>query len=346
MGKNVLSSIFRGGWQLTPGHQRGKMLDDCLAPIIDAINVGFRVFDCADIYSGVEDLLGCARLTNDGGDTPIRIHTKFVPDLDRLASIDFAEAQEIVDQSLRRLRTDCVDLVQFHWWDYRVPRYLEVLGFLFRLKEAGKIRAIGLTNFNSDRLLEIIHAGFNIASIQVQYSLIDRRCEATMISLCKAHGINVFTYGSLLGGFLNASWLDKPEPDTFDLPNRSLVKYKLIIDDWGGWNRYQMLLKQMAAIATHHSCAIPQIAIASLLHSERVDGIIVGLSQTNYKQQNAELANMIRLSDDELKQLWSWDCSLQGDVYQLERTSNKHAKIMKYNLNHDAGHTASSRSHG
>lgn len=318
-----------------PGHHVGQTGDDSLAPTLDAINAGFRIFDCADIYSGVEDALGRARLINDGGDVPVRIHTKFVPDLGCLETITFAEVEQTVDRSLRRLRTDCLDLVQFHWWDYRVPRYLEVLDFLFKLKDAGKIEAIGLTNFDKARLQEVVSAGMNIASLQMQYSLVDRRAETDMIPLCKAHDIKIYTYGSLLGGFLSENWLGKPEPDVLILTNRSLVKYKLIIDDWGGWDRFQALLRQLETLASLRDCSIPQLATSSVLHSERVDAIIVGLSLRNYKRQNSELANVIKLNGDDLEKLWSWDCPLEAGVYQLERTSHKHAAIMKYNLNRE-----------
>jgi aryl-alcohol dehydrogenase-like predicted oxidoreductase len=162
------------------------------------------------LRGGVEDALGRARDAVGGSDPPLRVHTKCVPDKDRLGSVDFAEVQDIVDRSLRKLRTDCLDLVQFHWWDYRVPRYLEILQFLSRLQAAGKIRAIGLTNFDAERVGEIVEAGFNIASIQMQYSPVDRSCEAVMVPLCRAHGIKIYTSGSLLGGFLSEVWLGKP----------------------------------------------------------------------------------------------------------------------------------------
>lgn len=335
MMKDISNSIIRGGWQLTPDHLVGTASGDGLAPIIDAVQNGFRIFDCADIYSGVEELLGEAKTSNEIRGSAIRVHTKFVPDLNKLESINFFEVQEVVDRSLKRLKTDCLDLVQFHWWDYRIERYLEILDCLFKIKEAGKISAIGLTNFDSGRLKEIIDAGFDIASIQMQYSLLDRRGERDLMPLCKEYGIRIFSYGSLLGGFLSETWLGKPEPNLSELPNRSLVKYKLIIDDWGGWERYQSVLKQMHDIATQRNCSISQVVIASLLQSGRVDALIVGLSVRNYQKQNRELARLIRLSDSELDQLWSWDCPLEGGVYQLERTNNKHSSIMKYNLNND-----------
>jgi aryl-alcohol dehydrogenase-like predicted oxidoreductase len=185
-----------------------------------------------------------------------------------------------------------------------------------------------------------------IASLQVQYSLVDRRAERDMIPLCKANSIKVYTYGSLLGGFLSENWLGKPEPDIRKVPNRSLVKYKLIIDDWGGWGRFQAFLRQLHELANARNCTIPQLATSSVLHSERVDAIIVGLSPTNYERQNAELANLPGLNGDDLEKVWSWDCPLEGSVYELERTSGRHAGIMKYNLNRDSAQVPAQGKHG
>jgi aryl-alcohol dehydrogenase-like predicted oxidoreductase len=157
----------------------------------------------------------------------------------------------------------------------------------------------------------------------MQYSPVDRRCEAVMVPLCRARGIKIYTYGSLLGGFLSEVWLDKPAPQLHEVQNRSLVKYGLIIDDWGGWDRYQGLLRQLKAVATRPVCSIPQVVIAALLGCAGIDAVIVGLSATNYKRQNCELARKVTLSDDELRALWSWECPLAGGVYHLERTSSK-----------------------
>ncbi len=262
-----------------------------------------------------------------------------MPDRDRLRDIDFDETQSIIERSLRRLHTDCLDLVQFHFWDCSIPRYLEVLEYLFRLRDAGKIKAVGLTNFDAEQVQEILNAGFRIASIQVQYSLVDRRCEATLLPFARAQGIKVYAYGSLLGGFLSEKWLHQPEPSTAELENRSLVKYKLIIDDWGGWARYQALLRQIQELAAGRGSTIAQVAIGAVLGANKADAVIVGLGHSRYQLQNAELAKVTALRDAELRDLWSWDCPLFGDVYHLERTDKKHAEIMKYNLNRQ-GHEA------
>lgn len=333
MTDEIPHSIIRGAWQLAPGHQLGDAAADGLPPILHAIESGFRVFDCADIYPGVEAWLGEARLRAAERGIPIRVHTKCVPDRDALRGLEFSDVEAIIDRSLRRLRCGTLDLVQFHWWDYAVPRYLEALEWLHRLHRRGKLRAIGLTNFDHARLQEILDSGVEVHSLQVQHSLVDRRIEPDLLPLCRARGIEVYTYGALLGGFLNEAWLGLPEPSV--LANRSLVKYRLVIEDWGGWNRFQALLSQLRSIANAHQCRVAQVAIAALLAPGHSDAVIVGMSPRRFREQDAQLARPIALRPDELAKLWSWECPLIGGVYELERSSQKHASIMKYNLNRE-----------
>src|ERR1700749_3084721 len=116
-----ISRVIRGGWQLAGGHgdvDREAAIDDMVA-FADA---GITTFDCADIYTGVEELIGRFRLRYRdlrGADAlaRIKVHTKFVPDLDVLETIDKNYVELVIDQSLRRLNLERLDLVQFHWWD-------------------------------------------------------------------------------------------------------------------------------------------------------------------------------------------------------------------------------------
>src|SRR5262245_24765071 len=128
------ANIIRGCWQLASGHSQENA---DIAPILDAIKCGFTTFDCADIYLGVEELLGKA--TQAVPQKKLRIHTKFVPDLNRLRELNGKYVEEIIDRSLRRLQVKCLDLVQFHWWDWEIKNYLSAMEFLSELKAKGKI---------------------------------------------------------------------------------------------------------------------------------------------------------------------------------------------------------------
>jgi len=202
--------IISGGWQLSQGHRQTVLNpDSAVREMRRLADAGLTAFDCGDIYVGVEALLGKLRQVS----ADVRVHTKFVPDRDELPHIDRRHVERIIDRSLRRLCVERLDLVQFAWWDYGVQRYVETAGWLDEQRRAGKIRLLGVTNFDVPHLTEIVEAGVPIVAHQVQYSLLDRRPERGMLSFCGEHGIHLLAYGTLGGGFLSERYLDRPDPE-------------------------------------------------------------------------------------------------------------------------------------
>jgi aryl-alcohol dehydrogenase-like predicted oxidoreductase len=323
-----IKDIIRGCWQLAAGHSQEN---GGIKPILDAIECGFTTFDCADIYLGVEELLG--KVAQAIPQQKLRIHTKFVPDLNRLQEIDRKYVESIVDRSLKRLQVDCLDLVQFHWWDWNIKNYLATMEFLSELKAKGKITDIGLANVNK-RYLEEISQHFDVASLQVQISLFDRRVEQGVAQFCRQKNIKLFAYGSLLGGFVNEKWLNKKEPDLKQLANRSLIKYKLLIDSACGWEAFQQRLTILSNLATKYRCEMAGIAIGALLQCGKADALIIGLSPQNFSAQNRNLSEIPLLETQDLQEITAWPCNLHGDVYDEERDEQgAHVKVMKYDLN-------------
>lgn len=321
-------NIIRGCWQLATGHSQ-KSAD--IEPILDAIKCGFTTFDCADIYLGVEELLGKAAQALP--QQKLCIHTKFVPDLNRLQEIDLKYVESIINRSLKRLQVDCLDLVQFHWWDWKIKNYMSTMEFLSELKAKGKVAEIGVTNVNRKHLEEICEH-FDVASLQVQVSLFDRRVEQGVAQFCHKKNIKIFAYGSLLGGFISEKWLGKEEPELNPLANRSLVKYKLLIDSACGWKEFQRRLSVLKKLATKYHCEMANIAVSALLQAERTHAVIIGLSPQSFSIQNRSLGELPLLELQDLQEITNWSCHLQGDVYDEERDERgAHAKIMKYNLN-------------
>jgi aryl-alcohol dehydrogenase-like predicted oxidoreductase len=325
---NKENSIIRGCWQLAADHSQQNAT---IQPIQDAIDCGFTIFDCGDIYLGVEELLGQAVRAN--SKQKLSIHTKFVPDLGCLRQIDRAYVEKIIDRSLSRLQVECIDLVQFHWWDWEVKNYFFAMDILSQLKAKGKIAAIGLTNVNS-QYLEEFAARFDIASLQMQVSLFDKRVTRGIGDLCREKGIKIYAYGTLLGGFLSEKWLMKTEPEMALLENRSLVKYKLLIDAACGWVEFQRRLNVLNDLANKYHSDIASMAIAGLIQGGQINAAIAGLSPHNYSEQNRKLAHLPILSTHDLQSIEAWTCDLKGDAYDEERVkSGVHARVMKYNLN-------------
>jgi aryl-alcohol dehydrogenase-like predicted oxidoreductase len=334
-----ISRIVKGGWHLAGGHgaidAAGAQRD--MAAFVEA---GITTFDCANIYTGVEQLIGDFRRNYPGHAKLVQIFTKFVPDLGDLPNVDRHYVESVIDRSLTRLGMEQLDAVQFHWWDYSVPRYVETALELERLQRAGKIARVAVTNFDVARLGELIDAGARIASHQVQYSLLDTRPELQMVDYCQAHGIALLCYGTVAGGFLSDRWLHVAEPGEA-LANRSLVKYKLIIDDFGGWQRFQALLGVLRRIAAKHNTDIATVATRAILDRPGVTAAIVGATSAAHLAAHVRIGTLALDSDDRalVAEILQPRIGPQGDVYTLERDrASRHGRIMKYDLSHRNEH--------
>jgi len=328
--------IILGAWQLSVGHTEAELdREDSFATWDRALDRGLDTFDCADIYTGVEALIGgYVRRRRRAGATIPRVHTKFVPDLAVLPTIDRDYVARIIDRSLARLGVERLDLVQFHWWDYRIPGYLDVMGWLADLARDGKIRHLGLTNFDTLRTHELVASGVPIATTQVQYSLLDQRPARTLAATAEPAGVRLLCYGALAGGFLSERWLGAPEPPAWE--NRSLVKYRLIIEDLGGWDRFQAVLTALAAVARRHDTSIAAVALRWVLDRPGVAAAIVGTRHRRHFE-SIESAFRVCLTDGDRAAIGSatgGDPGPPGDVYDAERVpGGRHAAIMRYHLN-------------
>jgi len=341
-----ISRVIRGGWQLSASHSQ-SVSEDPVSDMIAFADAGITTFDCADIYTGVEDAIGAFRDTYLGlkgaeALARIRVHTKFVPDLAVLPRIDKAYVTNVIDTSLRRLRMERLDIVQFHWWNIDVPRWIETALWLEDLRREGKLLRIGGTNFDTSQVMAMRDAGVPVSSMQVQYSLLDRRPEKTLITAARENGIAIFCYGTVAGGFLGERWLGQPEPKA-PFENRSLVKYKLIIDEFGGWDLFQELLRVLEGIARRHDTDIATVASAAVLARPGVSAVIVGARNRAHLASNLRIASLELAPQDlqAINAVLARSHEIQGDVYTLERdTTGRHGSIMKYNLNSEGKTTA------
>jgi aryl-alcohol dehydrogenase-like predicted oxidoreductase len=330
-----ISRIIKGGWHLAGGHGAidSEAAQRDMAAFVDA---GVTTFDCADIYTGVEALIGSFRRRYPAHAAKVQVHGKFVPDLKDLARVDRAYVENIVHRSLARLGVQQLDMVQFHWWDFSVPGYVETALELQRLREAGKIRHLGVTNFDVAHLRELTNAGVRVLSHQVQYSLIDDRANHGMTEFCRAEGIQLLCYGTVCGGFMSERWLDRPAPEPDSFANRSLVKYRLIIEEFGGWDAFQRLLHALRGIAAKHATDIASVATRIILDRPQVAAAIVGAVDTRHLAAHAQIGNL-RLDDEDrraVEVLTRDGPGPNGDIYELERDRDGvHGRIMKYDLN-------------
>ncbi len=336
-----ISRVLKGGWQLSGGH--GEVDADAALRDMDRyVEAGVTTFDCADIYVGVEALVGQWIRTRPGGASRIQVHTKYVPDRDRLPTHTRADVERGIERSLSRLGVDALDLVQLHWWDYDVPGYIEAGQWLTELRAAGKVRHVGLTNFDQPRLTEFFTAGVPVVSHQVQYSVLDRRPAPAMAAFARGHAIGLLCYGALAGGFLSERWLGVEAP-TGPLENRSLVKYRLIIDEFGGWAIFQRMLGVLCDVGYRHGVGIGPVAMRWVLDRPGVAGIIVGVRHAAHLS-SIESALALQLTKADLDAIAAVHADAKGpagEVYGVERVKGgPHASIMRYTLNREEGHGA------
>jgi aryl-alcohol dehydrogenase-like predicted oxidoreductase len=273
----TICRILNGLWQVSGAH---GAIDPARAvtEMFAYHEAGFTTWDLADHYGPAEDFIGAFRrefAARSGAERlpEMQAFTKWVP---RPGPMTRQVVEQAIGLSLRRMGTDRLDLLQFHWWDYGDARYLDALRHLADLRDAGRIRHLALTNFDTARLAIIAEHGVKIVSNQVQYSLVDRRPAARMAAWCSDNGVTLLAYGTLLGGLMSERWLGRPEPGRADLTTVSLQKYKRMIDIWGGWALFQQLLAALQPIAARHGVGIANIATRHVLDQPAVAGVIIG----------------------------------------------------------------------
>jgi aryl-alcohol dehydrogenase-like predicted oxidoreductase len=272
----TICRILNGMWQVSGAH---GYIDPAgaIAEMFAYHDAGLTTWDLADHYGPAEDFIGNFRrqfAARHGVErlSEIQAFTKWVPAPGRMTR---RVVDEAIGISLSRMGVERLDLLQFHWWDYNNGNYLDALKHLADLQHEGKIRHVGLTNFDTERLA-VIADQVRIVSNQIQYSLIDRRAEVRMASFCRERAITLLAYGTLLGGLLSEKYLGRPEPRRPELNTASLQKYKNMIDAWGGWTLFQELLAVLKQTADKHRVSIANVGVRYILDRPAVAGVIVG----------------------------------------------------------------------
>eukprot|EP00250_Pteridium_aquilinum_P006696 c16560_g2_i1 orf=78-1082(+) len=257
--------VINGMWQTSGGWGNidPRAAVDAMLRHADA---GFTTFDMADIYGPAEELYGMFinKVRRERGEElacTVKGLTKWVP---RPVKMTRAYVEGSIDRSRKRMDVKTLDMLQFHWWDYSDDGYLDALKHLTDLKDEGKIKTLALTNFDTTRLQIILDNKIPIVSNQVQYSVVDTRPQKRMAELCQLSGVKLITYGTVMGGLLSEKFLDANISIPFMGPSintPSLSKYKQMVDQWGGWNLFQELLRTLKTISAKHGVSIPAVAV-------------------------------------------------------------------------------------
>ena len=294
----TIARALTGLWQIADMERDGRELDPAVAaramqPYVDA---GLTTFDMADHYGSAEVVAGTFRAAGGYDASQVQCLTKWVPEPGPVSADDVRAA---IDRACARLRTDRIDLLQFHAWTFADPRWLDALWLLEAEREAGRIGAIGLTNFDTAHLRVAIASGIRLASNQVSGSLIDTRFTRKLAPYASQHGVGILCYGTVLGGFLSERWLGAPEPNWDALETWSQMKYGRFIRTAGGWEKFQGVLRAAHTVAVKHGVSIALVASRWVLDQPGVAGVIVG-ARLGQSQHVADTTRLFAFAlDDE-----------------------------------------------
>lgn len=249
------------------------LLDECVA-------LGLNLVDTADVYSawvtgnagGESETLIGDWLQKRGQRDRVVIATK-VAKWGPRKGLSPANIQAACEDSLRRLRTDVIDLYQAHEDDPTVPLE-DTLGAFARLIEQGKVRAIGASNYSAARLAEALelarrHGLPRFETLQPEYNLVDRAgYEAELEPLVRAHDIGVIGYYALASGFLSGKY--RSEADATKSPARGAQVVRRYLNPRG-----KRILAALDDVACRHAASVAQVALAWLIARPGITAPIV-----------------------------------------------------------------------
>jgi aryl-alcohol dehydrogenase-like predicted oxidoreductase/enamine deaminase RidA (YjgF/YER057c/UK114 family) len=288
-----ISRIVTGLWQVADMERDGRRLDldAAAAEMVRYAEAGFDTFDMADHYGSAEEIAGrfnrlvAEGKTNRKGDPAPASFTKWCP---TPGPMNGGIVRTAVERSIVRLQSSCIDLMQFHWWAFQHPAYIDAMRELAALREAGLIRHLGVTNFDTDHLRVLVKQGIPVISNQVSFSLLDRRASEEMTAFCLGHGVKLLAYGTLAGGLLSERWLGRPEPAAAAIADWSKSKYKRFVDAIGGWDIFQNILRAVASVAEKHGVSIANVATRWVLDQPAVAAVIIGarIGESEHRSDN------------------------------------------------------------
>jgi aryl-alcohol dehydrogenase-like predicted oxidoreductase/enamine deaminase RidA (YjgF/YER057c/UK114 family) len=281
--------IVTGLWQIADMERSGTLLNSELAAsqLLEYAQAGFDGFDMADHYGSAEVITGVLKSSQQAKALPrLKAFTKWCPPPGPMTA---AIVREGVQRSLDRMQTDCIDLLQFHWWAFDHAAYIDAMLELAKLRQEGLIAHIGLANFDTAHLRVLLAEGIPIASNQVCISLLDRRASDEMSALCSERGLKLMAYGVLGGGFLSDRWVGAAEPN--EIADWSKMKYRRFIDAIGGWSALQGVLHAAQKIARKHGVSVSNVATRWVLDLPAVAAVIIGarLGESEHREDNLKV---------------------------------------------------------
>jgi aryl-alcohol dehydrogenase-like predicted oxidoreductase len=282
-----VSVIAMGCWALAGDSTWGEQSEaDSVAATRAALDAGINFFDTAPGYG---DGLSEQRLGKGlhGLRERAVVATKLGPDAMRPEALVAS-----LERSLRNLGMDHVDLLQIHWPSRDVP-FAETWGALERLREQGKTRALGVSNFGPRDLAELTRSGVPVTN-QLPYSLLSRAVEYELVPACSRQGIGILCYSPLLWGLLAGTYRSADEVPAgrarsrHFAPTRSQTRH----GEAGCERETFEALARIRALAERLALPMSDLAVAWLLHQPGVTGVLAGIRRADQAQANARAADV------------------------------------------------------
>ena len=277
--------IGLGAWPIGGG--MGNMGDrDSIDTVRTAIDSGITLLDTAQAYRTSEATLG--RALKDGYRERCFLATKVSRQYSR------GDIENAIENSLRNLDVDCVDLYQIHSWNPQYP-IEESMETMARLQEQGKTRFIGVSNFNAAQMQQ----AYNIApfhSNQPRYNMLDRNIEAEDLDFCRQTGIGILAHSPLGKGLLTGKYAPG---HIFSEDDERAGSPRFQGDLFAG---YLAVADELKSVAAEKNITMVQLAIAWLLRREEVTCVLVGAKNSDQVKEHVGAAD-VEFSDDELERI-------------------------------------------
>ncbi|SFH68607.1 aldo/keto reductase [Planctomicrobium piriforme] len=295
-----VSPVAMGCWPIAGVTSVDVTEQNSLSTLQAAFDAGVNFFDTAYIYGyeGESERLIAAALG--GHRDQIILATKcglhWGPDRQQARDARPETIFRECDESLRRLRTDRIDLYYLHASDPMVP-VADSAGALLELQQSGKIRAVGVSNFSSLVEYEIFHSVCPITAVQPPYNMLQREIEADLLPWCRMHGISAVVYWPLMKGFL-AGKLQRSH--VWD-PRDGRQKYPVFVGE--EWDKTHDFVDRIRVIANEAGLTVAQLVIAWTIRQAGITAALCGAKRPDQIRETAFAMNAY-VTDDQFARCW------------------------------------------
>ncbi len=288
-----ITPIIMGTWQAGKSMWTGIDDRETVKALRAAFDAGITTFDTAEIYGDGHSEQILAEAISDVRDRVVLASKVFCN------HFKYNDVVEACDRSLKNLKTDYLDLYQIHWptgtFNTEIVPIEETTSALNHLKEQGKIRAIGVSNFSRSQLEEASQYG-QIDSLQPPYSLFWRKVENDGMPYCIEHNLSILAYSSLAQGLLTGKF--GPDHQFEEGDHRAQNK---LFSNPENYARVQQAVEKLRPIADRHNCTLAQLALAWLIAQPQTHAI-AGARNAEQATANAKAAD-VKLSETDLKEI-------------------------------------------